>query len=83
MNTDMTPVQDGTLVRYHGSMDYMHGDYVVHASHDAFKHVSAYVDGQAYVLRKADAPVKMDNLSGWLSNVRRTSFTVIEEPTDV
>lgn len=75
MNTDMTPVPVGTRVRYHGSLDYLHGEYVVTAHTEPRSHPSAYVDGTAYTLWEADVDL---NVGEVLRNTRRTSFTVVE-----
>lgn len=58
----------GKWVTYHGSIEHVHGDYIVKRTH-----VSYSGDGSTrYIL---------EGYSDSLSNVRRSSFTVIDMET--
>lgn len=79
-------VPNGTKVRYHGSLDYMHGEYTVVGPYDLTlrsdltpeKRAEHYPDGVAYELWPVGVPIKFGNRDQALYSVRRQSFTVID-----
>lgn len=66
-------VPDGTLVTYTGSVEEWRGEQFKVTGHaDATDRLDNYPDGAAYDL------TMVVNWKRWLSNVRRTSFEVID-----
>lgn len=83
----MDKLEVGTKVRYHGSIDYMHGEYEIIGVVDPDYHravkgdavVDAYYPGdEAYDLWPVGVPRKFGNRDRSLSFVRRASITVLE-----
>lgn len=74
----MEPLKRGTRVRYHGSMEEYHDEeFVITDRHEP--HVSSmahYPDGVAYVLAASETTWERP---AQLHNVRRGSFTVVDE----
>lgn len=72
---------EGTLVRYHGSVDYAHGYYVVTGTHEPHHSAHLYPGGVAYTLDPANetgekVPIKLVRPGRTdLYNVRSSSFT--------
>lgn len=74
---------EGTLVRYHGSVDYAHGYYVVTGTHEPYNGADPYPGGVAYALDPADetgekvpiSPLRNRGGRTDLYNVRSSSFT--------
>lgn len=78
------PFPEGTLVRYHGSVDYAHGYYIVTGTHEPHHSAHLYPGGVAYALDPANetgekVPISpLRNRNGGrtdLYNVRSSSFT--------
>jgi len=82
----MEPYEVGTHVKYHGSKDYMYGQYVItgHYSMDLRPDLTKeekdiyYSGGEAYEMWRVGAVQKMGNRDGnYLYSVRRASITVV------
>lgn len=75
------PIPVGTLVEYHGSVEYAHGEYVV-VRHDEPFYASPreeYEDTVAYALALPDDTTEEVQYC----NVRRKSLSVLQLPTRI
>lgn len=86
----MEPLANGTIVNYHGSLDYLHGQYEIESSVDARQHRpdllaikgeafmdEAYPDGVSYFLWPVGVEKRYRNRGEGLNSVRRSSLTVV------
>lgn len=75
------PIPLGTLVEYHGSIDYAHGVYVVVRHDPPFpgSPVAEYEDTVAYALALPDDETQEIQYS----NARRKSLSVLQLPTRI
>lgn len=75
----MEPYPVGTIVDYHGSLDYMHGLYEIERIGTPRPGREAdYEDGAGYVLWPVGVPKKFGNREESLYFVRRQSITPVK-----